>query len=122
LHPVTWQVQVAKNDVESDDETSYLVPIKTGKVVVDAIAGEELPLPRTEKMRHKLASEQLVMDQYGNFSVQNDMDDRTDFRNMLFLPDESQIVGKPKVKKAKKGRDDPRGGSGKFDDDDDDEF
>ena len=112
LHPVTWQVQVAKNDISMEDETQYLVPIETGKVIVDAIAGEELALPRTEKMRHNLASEVLVMDEFGNFSVRNDMVDSTAFRNMLFLADESQIVGKPKIRK--KSRDDPAGGAGKF--------
>ena len=118
LHPVTWQVQVAKNDVATEGPTQYLVPIETGQVVVDAMGGEELPLPRTEKMRHNVASEILVMDQYGQFRVSNDMDDRATYRNMLFLPDESQTVGKPRIKKPKKSVESPRGGKGRGDDDD----
>ena len=87
----------------------YKVSIETGMVVVDAISGEELELPRTEKMRHQTASEILVMDENGNFRVKNDMNDRTQFRNMLHLADETQTVGKPKKRKKK---DDDEGGAG----------
>lgn len=119
MHPITWQIQVAKNDAGLEDERQYSMPIDTGSVVVDAIAGEELDLPRSEKMRHRVASELLVMDEFGNFKVRNDMEDQTSFRNMLFLKDKSQVVGKKKVKKAKRsGPGDSRGGgaggSGKF--------
>ena len=84
-------------------------------VVVDAISGEELELPRTEKMRHQTASEILIMDDDGNFRVKNDMNDRTQFRNMLHLADESQTVGKPKKRKKSKDDDEgPGGNGGKF--------
>jgi hypothetical protein len=110
LHPATLEVKVAKNDPEAEGPNQYKVAIKTGMVVVDAISGEELELPRTEKMRHQTASEILVMDENGNFRVKNDMNDRTQFRNMLYLADETQTVGKPKKRKKK---DDDEGG-GKF--------
>lgn len=112
LHPVTWQVHVAKNLKVDEGEAQFLVPIETGNVVVDVMGGQEIPLPRTEKMRHNLASEVLVMNEYGEFHVKNEMADRTIFRNMLFLPDESQTVGRKRVRNSKK--DDPRGGGGKF--------
>ncbi len=121
LHPVTWNVHVAKNDSATEGDVQYLVPIETGKVVVDALGGEELALPRTEKMRFNVASEVLVMDEFGQFTVKNDMDDSTSFRNMLFLPDDSQTVGKLKIKKPKRGREESTGGGGKgFSSDEDD--
>lgn len=113
LHPITLEVKVAKNDPDAEGPNQYKVPITTGMVVVDAISGEELELPRTEKMRHQTASEILVMDEKGNFLVKNDMANRTEFRNMLHLADESQTVGKGK--KRKKSKDDNEGaGGGKF--------
>lgn len=113
LHPATLEVKVAKNDPEAEGPNQYDVKITTGMVVVDAISGEELELPRTEKMRHQTASEILVMDENGNFTVKNDMNDRTQFRNMLHLADESQTVGKGK--KRKKSKDEKEGtGGGKF--------
>jgi hypothetical protein len=83
-------------------------------VVVDAISGAELELPRTEKMRHQTASEILIMDDNGNFRVKNDMYDRTQFRNMLHLADESQTVGKGKKRKKSKDNEESPGGGGKF--------
>ena len=114
LHPITWRVYVAKNDSRTaEGPAQYLLPIETGTVVVDALGGEELPLPRTEKMRHNMASEVLVMDNTGAFHVQNDIDDRTTYRNLLFLPDEAQTVGGEKARrKAKKDEDDEPDGLG----------
>ena len=115
LHPATLEVKVAKNDPDAEGPNQYKVPITTGMVVVDAISGEELELPRTEKMRHQTASEILIMDDDGNFRVKNDMNDRTQFRNMLHLADESQTVGKPKKRKKSKDDDEgPGGNGGKF--------
>lgn len=107
VNPITWDVYLTKNDSEvAQGEDKYKVPINTGKVVVDAIVGDELPLPRAEKMRHNLPSEILVMDAAGNFKISNDMDDRTTYRNLLLEPDESQTVGRPRRPKKKK---DPSG-------------
>jgi uncharacterized membrane protein YgcG len=118
LHPVTWRVHVAKNANVDEGESLYKVPIETGNVLVDVMGGEELPLPRSEKMRHSIASEMLVMDEFGGFSVKNDMEDSTMFRNLLFLPDENSTVGQKRRKKKKKSGpgNDSRGdgGGGKF--------
>jgi len=73
--------------------------------LVDVMGGDELPLPRAEKMRHNLASEILVMDSSGKFAISNDIDERTTYRNLLLLPDESQTVGRVKRPKKKKTRD-----------------
>jgi len=113
LHPATLEVKVAKNAPDAEGPNQYKVPITTGMVVVDAISGEELELPRTEKMRHQTASEILVMDENGNFRVKNDMGDRTQFRNMLHLADETQTVGKGKKRKKSK-EEEQGGGGGKF--------
>jgi hypothetical protein len=114
LHPATLEVKVAKNAPDAEGPNQYKVPITTGMVVVDAISGAELELPRTEKMRHQTASEILIMDDNGNFRVKNDMYDRTQFRNMLHLADESQTVGKGKKRKKSKDNEESPGGGGKF--------
>lgn len=102
VHPITWKVYLTKNPNVAVGEDKFKVPVRTGKVVVDAMGGTELPLPRAEKMRHSLASEILVMDASGNLKVSNDMEDRTTYRNLLLQPDESQVVGRPKRPKKKK--------------------
>ena len=109
VHPITWKVYLTKNPNAAQGEDRFKVPIRTGKFVVDSMGGTELPLPRAEKMRHSLASEILVMDASGNFTLSNDMTDRTTFRNLLLQPDESQVVGRPKRPKKKKT---PRGSYG----------
>jgi len=116
LHPITWRVHVAKNVDVEDGEAQFMVPIETNNVVIDMMGGEELPLPRTEKMRFSVASEMLVMDEFGEFSVKNDMEDSAQFRNLLFLEDDSQTVGRGKrrKKKSKDNGDSRGGGSGKF--------
>ena len=93
---------MTKNPRAAQGEDRFKVPIRTGKVVVDALGGEELPLPRAEKMRHNLAGEILVMDRYGNLKISNDIADRTTYRNLLLEPDESQTVGRPRRPKKKK--------------------
>ena len=108
VNPITWQVFLTRSQdfktAQGDDK--YKVPIRTNKVVVDAMGGTELPLPRAEKMRHNLASEILVMDSAGNFTISNDMVDRTTYRNLLLQPDEPQTLGTPKrPKKSKRDAD-----------------
>ena len=102
VHPITWKVYLTKNPRAAQGEDRFKVPIRTGKVVVDALGGDELPLPRAEKMRHNLAGEILVMDRYGNLKISNDIADRTTYRNLLLEPDESQTVGRPRRPKKKK--------------------
>ena len=104
INPINWRVYLtrSKNFKTAQGEDKYKVPIRTHKVVVDAMGGEELPLPRGEKMRHHLASEILIMDTAGNFKISNDLEDRTTFRNLLLQPDEPQAIGQPKRKKKKK--------------------
>ena len=106
VDPVTWKVYLTKNSRITQGADQFKVPVLTNKVVVDALGGTELPLPRAEKMRHNVASEILVMDASGNFKISNDMEDRTTYRNLLLQPDESQTVGKikrPKKKKVPRG-------------------
>jgi hypothetical protein len=110
LHPITWRVYVAKNDSRTaEGERKYYLPIETGSVVVDTLGGDELPLPSSEKMRHNMASEVLVMDDTGKFHVQNDIDDRTTYRNLLFLADEPQTVGGEKARRRQNQDDEPAG-------------
>ncbi|MFT7632206.1 MAG: hypothetical protein ACI87E_003256 [Mariniblastus sp.] len=112
LHPVTWQVHVAKNgDVDKGAE-QYIVPIETKNVLVDIMGGGEIPLPKGEKLRHYFDSEMLVLDEFGNFKVKNETQDKTNFRNMLFLADESQTVGKKK-KPKKSQNEEMEGGLGR---------
>lgn len=113
LHPVTWRVYIANNDSRgAEGPAKYLVPVETGSVVVDAMGGDELDLPSKEKMRHHMASEMLVMDDKGNVSVRNDLDDRTTYRNLLFLPDESQKIGGEKARRKAKREEDDRNNRG----------
>lgn len=110
LHPITRRVHLAVNPKSTSKGFSkYLVPIKTGNVMVDSMGGSELPLPRAEKKRHHLASEILVMDAFGNFHVQNNMQDSSTFRNRLMLADTSKFVGKDRKKK----KDEEDGGTGR---------
>ena len=114
LHPISWDVLLAENDSDLASGTAkFLVPIETGNVVIDAMGGTELALPRVEKMRHHLPSEILVMDEFGEFHVQNDMEDRDKYQSSLFLADESQTVGKVRTRKPKRSDPDfdelPRG-------------
>lgn len=116
MHPVTRQVRVAEHENENWAETPgrYQYEFQTGAVLVDAIFGEELPLPRTEKKRHYTPSEVLVMDKNGNFMLSNELADQARYRNSLFLGDEDRYVGRIRKKKPKK--DSPNGGGrgGKF--------
>jgi len=115
VNPITWEVFLTRSEnfKTAQGEDKYKVPIKTNRVVVDAMGGTELPLPRAEKMRHNLASEILVMDSAGNFTISNDIEDRTTYRNLLLQPDEPQTLGQPKrPKKSKRERDLENGGYG----------
>lgn len=107
LHPVTRQVLVAQ---EGEGPGKYQFEFKTGLVLVDSIFGKELELPRAEKKRYATPTEMLVMDQYGGFHISNEMDKQTEYRNSLFLPDESKFVGRDRTKSKKKKKDTESGG------------
>jgi uncharacterized membrane protein YgcG len=101
LNPITWSVHVLEN-----------APVLTESVVVDMLGGEELELPRQELMRHHLPSEVLIMKADGSFEVANDMDQKTRFKQLLLLGDESTEIGKPRRKP--KDQDSGRGRGGGF--------
>ena len=115
LHPVTRQVVVAENENERWRQTpgQYQYEFATGNVMVDAIFGSELPLPRAEKKRHFVPTEVLVMDKNGDFRMSNELDDQSMYRNSLFLGDESRYVGRDRRRKKKKASPDA-GRGGKF--------
>ena len=88
LHPIDWSVR----KLENPDE------LKTDAVVIDILGGEALRITQS-KMDFNLPGEILIMDAAGNFRVQNDVQDRLDYRHALFLDDELAEVGKKKKKK-----------------------
>ncbi len=85
LNPVTWLVRVMRN-----------APVVTETVIVDMLGGDELDLPRQELMRHHLPSEVLIMNADGTFDISNDIVDKTQFKQLLLLDDDSAEVGKKK--------------------------
>jgi len=100
LHPVTWRVLVANSDPERSGE-GYGVKFRTSNVIVDALNGEQLDLPNVKKKAYETPTEVLVMDPTGKLSVANQFDQATQFRNTLFLPDDSPFVGKRRRKRKK---------------------
>ena len=70
------------------------------------MGGEELDLPRQELMRHHLPSEVLIMNADGTFEIANDMDQKTQYQQLLLLPDESTEVGR---RRRQRDDDDDRG-------------
>lgn len=105
VHPITWQVHYYENvDPKVQGMEKYMLPVKTGRTVVDTIGGEELALPRTEKMRHSMPSEVLVMNENGELQVRNEMDDQSDFRMLTLMPDDSKYVGRERKKKKESNR------------------
>ena len=98
LNPITRRVHLAANPNSSvENPARFNVPIKTGKTLVDIVGGDELPLPTSEKIRHHLASEILVLDENGEFQIRNDMTDRSEYINSLLLADEKSQFGKMRV-------------------------
>lgn len=91
-------------EVKRVEDTTIL----SNAVVVDMMGGEEAPGKFVVPVN--LDSEMLVMDANGNFHLQNSRIDHRDYRNSLFLPDESNEYGKQK-KKNTDG--DGRGGGGR---------
>ena len=99
LNPVTWLVHVMRN-----------APVVTETVIVDMLGGDELDLPRQELMRHHLPSEVLIMKADGTFEISNDMVDKTQFKQLLLLDDDSAEVGRKKRRpKEDEDRDQGRG-------------
>jgi hypothetical protein len=88
LHPIEWTVHKLEDPPE----------MKTGAVVIDILGGEDLRITQS-KMDFNLPGEVLIMDADGNFRVQNDINDRLEFRHALFLDDELAEVGKKKKSK-----------------------
>ena len=88
-------------EVKRVEDTTILA----NAVVVDMMGGE--PAPGKFVVPVNLDSEMLVMDANGSFHLQNSRIDHRDYRNSLFLPDESNEYGK---KKKKSTDSDSRGG------------
>ena len=91
LHPVRWTIH------EVDDQK-----IETGAVLVDIMGGKPLDLPRSEPVPYSEPGEALVMDDAGNFHVQDDIADRGSFRRSLLLADERSEYGGRKAAKREK--------------------
>ena len=103
VHPITSQVYLYKTDNKAiTGMAKYMTPVQTKKVLVDAMGGDEIPLPRAEKMRHHLPTEMLVLNEFGEFEVRNDIDDQTTFRILSLKPDDSKYVGKDRRQKKDK--------------------
>ncbi len=113
VHPITSQVYLYQTENKAiTGMAKYMSPVQTKKVLVDAMGGDEIPLPRAEKMRHHLPTEMLVLNEFGEFEVRNDIDDQTAFRILSLKPDDSKYVGRDRRQKKEKNTGGGRGGPG----------
>ncbi len=69
-------------------------PIISDAVLVDVLGGHELETPNSDPMRYHTAREMLIMNSDGTFSVTNDMQDRTRYKQLLLQTDDSLEVGR----------------------------
>ncbi len=114
LHPLDWTVRKQEN-----------ASVKSNILVVDIIGGDEArmrdlgaqdvePNPidgfePEDSMGSVIPGEVLLMDSYGNLSIQDSAEDYGRYRSALFLPDESNSFGKSK----RKEEEDDTGAGGK---------
>ncbi len=87
LHPVAMSVHF----LEKGD-------FKTESTLIDVMGGDRLGLPRNDPTQYSLPGESLVMRPDGQFIVTNDIEQRTEARHALRLPDEKAEYGKRKKK------------------------
>jgi hypothetical protein len=113
LHPITSQVYLYQTENKAiTGMAKYMAHVQTRKVLVDAMGGDEIPLPRAEKMRHHLPTEMLVLNEFGKFEVKNEIDDQTAFRILTLKPDDSKYVGRDRNQKKTRTQDGVGGGRG----------
>jgi hypothetical protein len=101
LNPVNWLVHRVEN-----------APILSRSVLVDMMGGTELALPRDEVMKHHTASEMLVMQPDGTLRVNDDLSDRTKYKQAMLQPDDVNEFGT--ARRAEPDTTRPRAGSGRF--------
>lgn len=86
MHPVAQSIHfVEEANIESNG------------VLIDVMGGERLDISRTEPMQYNLPGETLIMDEQGRFVISNDIDDLTEARHALRLPDETAEFGGKKA-------------------------
>ena len=104
LNSVTWRVHEFRN-----------APILTNAVVVDMLGGGEIPLPRRDTIRYRLPSEVLIMKADGTFTISNDLDDKTRFKQLLLEEDDPSSIGGEKAarRRQKEYEDRNRRGGGR---------
>ncbi len=81
LNPLSWAVHRVKN-----------APVLSRSVFVDMMGGKEV------EPRYHVASEMLVLNPDGSFRITNDLDDRTQYKQKLLEPDDSNEIGTAKVR------------------------
>lgn len=99
MHPVAQSIHfVEEANIESNG------------VLIDVMGGERLDLSRTDPMQYDLPGETLIMDENGRFVISNDIEDLTEARHALRLPDETaEFGGKKAARRAEEAADQFRG-------------
>ena len=100
-HPISWTVLAAENprNQNEDDPKKYILPFRTGTMVVDAFFGKKMELPNNKKLEMEMPTEVLTMDVNGNLKVSNQFDAETDYRNEITKKDSARFYGRARRSK-----------------------
>ena len=103
MHPLAKSVHFMAN-----------ADFNTNATMVDMMGGGRLDVPRNDPIQYDLPGEALVMTSDGEFRISNDIDDRTEARAALRLPDERAEYGRKKKKKKRRTSKNGPGGAFPF--------
>lgn len=109
LNLVDLAVYRLKKDESEDEELNLELRVKTDHVVIDVLGGREIPVKspmpqefagQKETRPWTMPGEVLVMDSAGKLVLHNEFDDLQNYRNGLFLEDETGSYGKVRAAPA----------------------
>jgi hypothetical protein len=106
---LNYSVHRLKKDENEDDDLNLELRVKTDHVVIDVLGGREIPVRSPMPLEFTgqkdvrpwtMPGEVLVMDSTGKLVLHNEFDDLQDYRNGLFLADETASFGRVRTTPA----------------------
>ncbi len=106
LNLVDLAVHRLKKDENDDEDLNLELQVKTEHVVIDVLGGREIPVRspiplefagQREVRPWTMPGEVLIMDSTGKLVLHNEFEDLRDYRNGLFLDDETGQFGRARA-------------------------
>lgn len=101
-HPISGQVLIYEANPQDSESTNYFRSFASNQTVIDAFAGQSLPLPTDKRQLAETPTELLTMDANGNLKVTNQFADANHYRNEITQPDDTRFFGRRRRTRPKK--------------------